>query len=72
MSDKTKDVIVIIFALLLYGVVGGMEMRDQEEFEKAFDNKQIAAKKQNDKTPTPQPHVCKIRTKKDSCITKLA
>lgn len=65
---------MIIFALFLYGVVGGMEMRDQEEFEKAFDNQQIAARKQNNKTttPQPQPHVCKIRTKKDSCITKLA
>ena len=72
MSDKTKDVCMIIFALFLYGVVGGMEMRDQEEFEKAFNNQQVATKKQNTKDQTPQPHVCKIRTKKDSCITKLA
>ena len=75
MSEQTENKLLIIAAIILYGVVGGMEMREQQEFEEQ--TKQYVAQKTKPKKPapptsSPQPQKCKIRTKIDTCIVRLA
>ena len=68
MSEQTENKFLIIAALLLYGLVGGVEMQEQIELEQA----QYAANKPKPKPANTAPEKCKIRTKTDSCIVRLA
>lgn len=68
MSEQTENKLLIIAALLLYGLVGDMEMREQIELEQA----QYTANKPKPKPADNAPEKCKIRTKTDSCIVRLA
>ena len=70
MSEQSKNTMMIVAAFILYGVVGGMEMREQQELEQS--QYVSAVKKPKPKPPEPKPHQCKLRTNKDSCITRLA
>ena len=76
MSEQTENRMLLISIFLLYGVVGGMEMREQQEYEELAKVQYMAAKTKPKKpappTPNPQPQKCKIRTKTDSCIVRLA
>ena len=70
MSEQTENKLLILAAFLLYGLVGGMEMQEQIELEQT----QYATNKPKPK-PKPAdttPEKCKIRTKTDSCIVRLA
>ena len=68
MSERSENTLMIIAAFILYGIVGGMEMREQQEIEQA----QYVAAVKKPKPPEPKPHQCKLRTNKDSCIVRLA
>ena len=76
MSEQTENRMLLIIIFLLYGVVGGMEMREQQEYEELAKIQYMAAKNKQKKPlppkPSPEPQKCKIRTKTDSCIVRLA
>lgn len=73
MSEQNENTLMIIAAFILYGIVGGMEMREQQELKQA---QYVAVIKKppkpKPKPPEPKPHQCKLRTNKDSCIVRLA
>lgn len=76
MSEQTENRMLLIIIFLLYGVVGGMEMREQQEYEELAKVQYMAVKNKQKKPlppkPSPEPQKCKIRTKTDSCIVRLA
>ena len=76
MSEQTENKLLLIVIFLVYGVVGGMEMREQQEYEELAKIQYTAVKTKPKKPappkPSPEPQKCKIRTKTDSCIVRLA
>lgn len=83
MSEQTENKLLLITIFLLYGVVGGVEMREQQEFEELAKVQYMAVKNKQKKPlppkpsteppkPSTEPQKCKIRTKTDSCIVRLA
>jgi uncharacterized membrane protein affecting hemolysin expression len=73
MSEQTENQILVIAIFVLYGIVGGMEMREQEQLEELQTNVTAqVAPKPKPPTSSPEPQKCKIRTKTDSCIVRLA